>query len=150
MIRNPWPLNWKPIEPGWDAKYRLCRHGGRHTIFCMGTKPNGKNREKACEHCYIRQQSMSLFQMTQEKAEIDRVCDRCGESIDNPDTVVYVDMENNRGGLLMTMELCRNCAQEIADWLNGAEVILPPPAIDDRERTKLLEAEVAAEAAIAM
>ena len=70
----------------------------------------------------MRQQSMSFYQMTREGAVIDRICDRCRASIDNPDSALYLSLEGRKGELIVNIEICRECAAELADWLGGIEL----------------------------
>ena len=116
MIRNPWPLNWKAPQrvekKDWSGT--PCPHDFRHTLFCSRMR-----RGNPCHDCYMRQQSMSFLQMTRERIYIDRICDRCGGEISNPDSALYFSLEGRKGEQIVNFEICRDCAAELADWLNG-------------------------------
>ena len=128
MIRNPWPLNWKPPSRihNHDWSGSPCEFDKRHTLFCYKRDGSGGVN---CKTCYMRQQSMSFVQMNREGHYIDRVCDRCGAEIPNPDTALYLSLEGRKGELIVNLEICRDCAAELADWLGGVE--FPKEALDE-------------------
>lgn len=131
MIRNPWPLHWKMPTLYSETEYNnaICQYDKRHTLICTVSYHDKKT---ACKDCYMRQQSMTLYQMLREGAVIDRVCDRCREPIENPDTAMYLTLEGRKGELVLNVELCRECVAELSDWMSGIE--LPTPTdLDDEE-----------------
>ena len=141
MIKNPWPMKWVPItvKDHLELRHFICRYSGRFTLFC-GQTPNGLGGKQAdiCKNCYMRQMSMTNHQVIREKAVIERVCDRCGTPIPNPDTVIYIDIMNHIGGNLLSAELCRGCSQELTDWLSGGAFVMPPPTVDAEGQAEIL------------
>ena len=125
MIKNPWPFNWRGPERIYtkDWSGTPCPYDLRHNLFCVrGRKDKQSYR---CSHCYMRQQAMSYYQINRENVFIDRVCDRCGARIDNPDSMLYLLLENRKGEMVYNIEICRECVAEIADWLSGLELTDP-------------------------
>lgn len=129
MIRNPWKLEWTPPQDMyWDnQKGHFCQYAERFNLVCMSKSFYDKTK---CKTCLMRQKSLTFRQMSQERVKVDRVCDRCGEEIPNPDTVLYLLLEDRGGKTIVNMEICRSCGAELADWLNGLE--LPAPEVEDQ------------------
>lgn len=136
MIKNPWPMHWNPIGVKWDDRYRLCRYGGRTPLFCAESEFY-KDDTPACKNCFMRQQSMDSYQMKREGIRIERVCDRCGADIPDPDEVVYLDLQNHLGGYLFDKELCRDCAREVASWISNEAFTMPPPPRDEEAEKRI-------------
>lgn len=128
MIKNPWKLEWKPPEDAsWDnVRGHFCTYS-RFNLVC--NERTDRDRRK-CQHCFMKQQGMSFKQMLREHVQIERVCDRCRAEIVNPDTILYLELEDRGGRTLVNMEICRECGAELADWLNGYE--LPAPEVEDQ------------------
>lgn len=138
MIRNPWPNRLLlPDDKDWcyvrkrnanEIRTVFCPYNLRRTMVCMhalNSRGGNRTRRKAeCEDCYWRQQAMGYIQMSREGVRIERYCDRCGARIENPDSPMYVLLEDKRGRVVINLEICRDCAAELTEWVGGAE--LPP------------------------
>ena len=127
MIRNPWPNKHQlPQDKDWcyikrrgrnEIKAVFCPYSIRHTLVCVA-----QNKRKECKNCYWRQQSMGYQRMSAEGIFIERYCDRCGAMIENPDTPMYLMLQDKIGRMVINLEICRDCAAEIADWVGGIEL----------------------------
>lgn len=101
-----------------------CGYSKRYTIFC------GQSR-RMCKKCYVRQMSVTYRQVVEggfveDPADFVHVCDRCGAEIGSPDSMIYVGLQNRKGGVLVPdVELCFACGAELAEWLKGEDFFLP-------------------------
>lgn len=102
-----------------DWSGRPCPYDLRHSLFC---KRRYVRKGPTCHNCYMRQQAMNFNTMTREGVYVDRVCDKCGGEISNPDSALYLLLEGREGEIIANLEICRECAAELAEWIGGIEL----------------------------
>ena len=135
MIKDPWPMEWRPFATYHESEVRFmthwyCEYSRRYTLPCATSR-------KKCRHCYMRQQGISDKTNTYDRKEgepkVIHICDRCGAEISHIDNIVYSEVVNRLGGLLSTAELCPACAGQLSEWLGGVDIQMEEVREDEYE-----------------
>ena len=119
MILNPWKIKWEAPDKVNDTMFRVCRWSKLYMLPCKYGRVRTHLKGRPCESCFFRQEAMCTTQAKTHK--IQRVCDRCGSEIPDPDHMIYAIARDRKGEYLADMELCRVCAQEYIDWIEGKD-----------------------------
>lgn len=125
MLKNPWPSYWEPPKSGTirHMKDPFCRYTKRYTLPCEQSRA-------LCTYCRQRQEDISEYNMKYFLKDVDpqdlvHVCDRCGREVVSTDSLMYVTLQNRRGGTIIPdAELCMSCGMELAEWLKGSDFFL--------------------------